>query len=235
VEPRPFLFSGEQRPLIQLVDSHVNGAGFCAWLGGSRAGEAPPVLGILASVLDVLAKRWSTQGHADDCQEACYSCVKTYENQNLHGLLDWRLGLSYWRAFCEPRWSCGLDGDFSWGPLRDWPSHAEASARLTLSLWGGDTENDLICSGRENGLKLIAFRLPMKGPVKRPWVVVRHPLWRSDLNDGVLADFRSELASTQGVQVLCWDTFNLYRRPGRCRQWMQLQASRRKPPKRQQS
>jgi DEAD/DEAH box helicase domain-containing protein len=235
VEPRPFLFSGEQRPLIQLVDSHVNGAGFCAWLGGSRDGEAPPVLGILASVLDGLAKRWSTQGHADDCQEACYSCVKTYENQNLHGLLDWRLGLAYWRAFCDPRWACGLDGDFSWGPLRDWPSQAQASARLTLSLWGGDPENDLICSARENGLQIVAFRLPMKGPVKRPWVVVRHPLWRSDLNDGVLADFRSELASTHGVQVLCWDTFNLYRRPGRCRQWMQLQASRRKPPKRHQS
>jgi hypothetical protein len=114
--------------------------------------------------------------------------VKTYENQNLHGLLDWRLGLSYWRAFCDPLWACGLDGDFSWGGLRDWPSQAEAAARLTLALWGGDPETDLICSERENGLRLVAFRLPMKGPVKLPWVVVRHPLWRSDLINGVLAD-----------------------------------------------
>jgi hypothetical protein len=53
--------------------------------------------------------------------------------------------------------------------------------------------------------------------------------------NGVLADFRSELAGMHGVQVLSWDTFNLHRRPGRCRQWMQLQASGRKPPKRQRN
>lgn len=235
VEPRPFLFSDEQRPLIQLVDSHVNGAGFCAWLGGSRDGETPPVVGILATVLDGLAERWSSPGHADDCQEACYSCVKTYENQNLHGLLDWRLGLAYWRAFTDPQWSCGLDGDFSWGPLRDWPAHAKVSASMTLALWGGDASHDLISSNRDNGLELIAFRLPMKGPVKRPWVVVRHPLWRSDLEQGALADFQVELAGTYGVPVLCWDTFNLHRRPGRCRQWMQLQAIGRRPPRRLRS
>ena len=229
VEPRPFLFEGEQRPLIQLVDAHVNGAGFCAWLGSPGSACSPPVISLLASEMEAFAEQWSDSSHGLECKEACYSCLKTYENQNLHGLLDWRLGLTYWRAFCDPSWSCGLDGDFSWGPLRDWQDQAEACARLTLNLWGGDSQEDLIRSSRRDGLRLLAFRLPMVGPVKRPWVIVRHPLWLSGLDQGVLAEFKEELSSGQpGVPVLIWDTFNLQRRPGRCRQWMQLQAGRRR-------
>ncbi|MFM7635993.1 MAG: hypothetical protein ACKO7Z_10550 [Cyanobacteriota bacterium] len=90
-------------------------------------------------------------------------------------------------------------------------------------------------SRRGEGLTLLAFRLPKLGALKRPWVVVRHPLWRSDLQHGVLADFQAELGSRHSVPVLCWDTFNLQRRPGRCRQWMQSQGRPRRSPPRQRA
>lgn len=225
VEPRPILRKGLELPLIQLVDSHVNGAGFCAWLGISEAGKTPPVLEIIQQALQERPEAWGAEPHRSQCQDACYSCVKTYENQNLHGLLDWRLGLAYLRAFSDPSWSCGLDGDFSWPALRDWPDFARQSALMHLRLWGGDPTVDLIESRRCNGLNLLAFRLPMRLNKNRSWVIVRHPLWRPDQASGVLADFRQELAVTSANgKVIAWDTFNLTRRPGRTRQWMTHQG-----------
>ena len=228
VEPRPFRLKGhEERPLIQLVDSHVNGAGFCAWLGTAEAGKTPPVIEIINTALKERGEAWGSEPHRSQCQDACYSCVKTYENQNLHGLLDWRLGLAYLRAFSDPTWACGLDGDFSSPVLSDWPDHARQAAEMTLRLWGGDVENDLIVSSRSNGLQLIAFRLPMSIQTSRPLVIVRHPLWHPETEAGALAEFRKELeANSAGTRVLCWDTFNLTRRPGRTRQWMTRQGGR---------
>jgi DEAD/DEAH box helicase domain-containing protein len=59
------------------------------------------------------------------------------------------------------------------------------------------------------------------------WVIVRHPLWRWGLDRGVLAEFEAELLDRDPQQkVVCWDTFNLSRRPGRSRQWMAAQGAR---------
>lgn len=228
VEPRPIFRKVQELPLIQLVDSHVNGAGFCSWLGTSEAGKTPPVLEIIQKALNERPQAWGEEPHRSQCQDACYSCVKTFENQNLHGLLDWRLGLNYLRAFSDPNWTCGLDGDFSDPALRDWPDLAKETAVLTLRLWGGDAEADLVESTRRDGLKLIAFRLPVKRQKKRPWVIVRHPLWRPDQATGVLAEFKEELANgSPDTKVIAWDTFNLTHRPGRTHQWMTAQG--RKP------
>ncbi|MEY4872068.1 MAG: hypothetical protein RLZZ563_1398, partial [Pseudomonadota bacterium] len=129
-------------------------------------------------------------------------------------------------------WLCGLDGDFSWGPLRDWPDQAERAARLSLQLWGG-SDGDLIRSEQTQGLKLVAFRMPMGAGPFRPWVMVRHPLWRWGLDEGPLAAFAAELRDANpDASVLCWDTFNLTRRPGRTRQWIAAQGARRRPRRR---
>lgn len=236
VEPRPFAMDGERLPLIQIVDAHVNGAGFSAWLGDDRQG-VPPILKHIRHCL-ATAKRdqssrddipealaWSEEKHRQECQDSCYSCLKTYENQTVHGLLDWRLALCYLRAFVQPQWSCGLDGDYSWAPLNDWPEQAEQVARLNLRLWGGDPREDLVRSSSRS--ELLAFRLTTSTPASKPWVIVRHPLWRWGLDQGVLAEFEAELLERDPQQkVVCWDTFNLSRRPGRSRQWMAAQGAR---------
>ncbi|MFM7314630.1 MAG: helicase-related protein [Cyanobium sp.] len=237
VEPRPFAVDGNRLPLIQIVDAHVNGVGFSAWLGDERQG-LPPILEHICQCLatedrersgfenmpDALA--WSDEKHRQGCQDSCYSCLKTYENQTVHGLLDWRLALCYLRAFVQPQWACGLDGDYSWKPLRDWPEQAERVARLNLRLCGGDQEDLVRSSSRPD---LVAFRLTTTTPNSKPWVIVRHPLWRWGFDYGVLADFEAELKAREPDQtVICWDTFNLIRRPGRTQQWMRAQAAKRR-------
>jgi hypothetical protein len=225
VEPRPFGTGKALLPLIQIVDAHVNGAGFSAYLGEGRRSE-PPILQYIEQCLLNEAEEWSQAPHQGNCLDSCYDCLKTYENQYFHGLLDWRLALTYLRAFVQPSWLCGLDGDFSWGPLRDWPEYAERAALLNLELWGG-SKTDILRSAQTSGLELVAFRLPASGRPQRPWVIVRHPLWRWGLGSGPLADFAAELQErSPGESVLCWDTFNLTRRPGRTRQWMASQGAR---------
>lgn len=45
VEPRPFGTGEALLPLIQIVDAHVNGAGFSAYLGeGRRSGASDPAV-----------------------------------------------------------------------------------------------------------------------------------------------------------------------------------------------
>jgi hypothetical protein len=125
----------------------------------------------------------------------------------------------------QPQWNCGLDGDFSWAPLCDWPEQAKQVARINLRLWGGDPREDLVQSSSRNDL--VAFRLSTSNPISKPWVFVRHPLWRWGLDRGVLAEFEAELLERDLQQkVVCWDSFNLNRRPGRNRQWMAAQGAR---------
>lgn len=227
VEPRPFGSDGALRPLLQIVDAHINGAGFCSYLGEARQG-IPPILKFIEACLQQEASDWSHTEHARTCQESCYECLKTYENQYFHGLLDWRLALIYLRAIVQPKWSCGLDGDFSWGPLQDWPEQAQQAARLHLRLWGGK-EQDLIRFQLRKGPELVAFPLPVQARTREAVVIVRHPLWLWGHEKGPLEAFKEALhQENPSRKVLCWDTFNLTRRPGRTYQWMRAQAAKRR-------
>ena len=116
---------------------------------------------------------------------------------------------------------------YSWAPLSDWPEQAERVAQLNLRLWGGNSIEDLVHFSKRSDL--LAFRLHTSNVASKPWVIVRHPLWRWGLNQGVLADFEAELLDRDPQQkVVCWDTFNLSRRPGRSRQWMSAQGARKR-------
>ncbi|MCY4332745.1 MAG: DEAD/DEAH box helicase [Cyanobacteria bacterium MAG CAR1_bin_15] len=226
VEPRLFRHQEKEKlPMLQIVDEHVNGAGFSDWLGH---GDLPPILKVLSDILNNQAEEWATENHQSKCQEACYRCLKSYDNQNLHGLLDWRLGLAYLRSFTDSSWQCGLDGDFSWSPLQQWPETALRLREDTLKLWNEDkSDNRKEYPIPNSSDKIYAFRLGSR----RPWVIIRHPLWRWGLNEGLLTEFASSLDPEYQTKknVLCWDTFNLSRRPGRTRQWMGQQQPRRQP------
>ena len=226
VEPRLFKQGDKKFPLIQIVDEHVNGAGFSDWLGG---GDQPPILKLLRDILTKPFQEWTKSDHERNCQEACYRCLKTYDNQNLHGLLDWRLGLAYLRAFTDPDWMCGLDGDFDWEPLAKWPELSKRIRNDTLTLWNANENGNKKEYSPLDGLDIYAFKFSQK----HPWVIIRHPLWRWGLDEGPLHEFARTLDSNYRERgtVLCWDTFNLSRRPGRTKQWMESQKlqQRRRP------
>ncbi|WP_192180327.1 hypothetical protein [Mesorhizobium amorphae] len=157
-------------PYIQISDALPNGSGFCRHLlGDSRI----PVSDLLASVLDDAAQ-WprntvSDEHHMNVCGSSCYKCLQRYNNRNFHGLLDWRLGLSYLRAFVDPNYECGFDGKYEDFEISDWSSNAHRLAKETRTFIPG---NRISCvDGRAD---IPTFSLDDR---HSRWGAVVHPLW----------------------------------------------------------
>jgi hypothetical protein len=126
LEPRlGFNLQGTEVPVLQFADRLVNGSG----LSTSLAEIDPVSSGVLLSKLigEVLndfntypLKDWDSKNHRNECTQSCYKCLHRYSNQPFHGLLDWRLGLSFIRALSQADFVAGANGDFSTPELADW-------------------------------------------------------------------------------------------------------------------
>ena len=113
-----------------------------------------------------------------------------------HGLLDWRLGISFLRILHSPAFTCALDGDFSLPDLEGW---LDLAVRLRDSFC-----RSFPTTPRDYG--------PLPGlEVGGKQVILVHPLWDLTNASGLLAE--AKLACTQG-EVRTLDTFNLLRRQG---------------------
>ena len=120
--------------------------------------------------------------HRRVCDQACYQCLHRYGNQMYHGLLDWRLGLSFLETLRDSTHLCGLDGDFSSPGLTDWRNLAGQYAGEMVRLGGRG-------SVRQVG-GLSAFSLDEAG---QNWALVVHPLWDCEQLPGVVRHAYDEL------------------------------------------
>jgi hypothetical protein len=157
-------------PYIQISDSLPNGSGFCRHLLGD---STIPVSDLIAGILDD-AEQWPRNTVSDDhhmhvCGSSCYKCLQRYNNRNFHGLLDWRLGLSYLRAFMNPAYECGFDGKYDEFEIEDWSENAHSLARDTSTFIPG---NRISCIDRREDIPMFS----LDGNQSR-WGVVVHPLW----------------------------------------------------------
>lgn len=223
LEPRSF----KGRPLLQITDELVNGAGFCRILSESTA-SSPKIMTYIQSMLSDRHKYPLEQvlaaDHAD-CDTACYRCLLRYGNQHYHGLLDWRLGLTYLRAMVDPNFVCGLDGDFGTPGLTGFKASALRLAEEITERFGGEVRS--FADGQ-----VPAFRVRTKGKKMSPWVLVAHPLWnwKSDtepMAGPLLAQAKEEATDPETGLTLCWDTFNLERRQVQVREWIKDELLRR--------
>jgi hypothetical protein len=162
--------SGERLPYLQISDALPNGSGFCRHLLG---GSTIPVSTLIGSILDE-ETAWprtdvADADHMKRCGASCYRCLQRYNNRNFHGLLDWRLGLSYLRAMVDPCYECGIDGNYGYFELSDWQESARELALQTKTFIPGNTVSNL--GGRPD---IPIFSL---NEGNSRWGVVVHPLW----------------------------------------------------------
>jgi DEAD/DEAH box helicase domain-containing protein len=207
IDPRVYMADGAPVPVLQITDHLVNGAGFCERLSEKDAGGMAYVARMIRSAVSDAAAfplkdyRGVKDGvnHANQCGESCYLCLQRYGNQSYHGLLDWRLGLSFLEALNDPGFSCGLDGNFDASPsLMDWPMLAKTYATALVNNYR--TDGEVIEIG-----KLTAFRLDRK---QNRWALVVHPLWDIDNPTGIFAEAIRKIGSPAEFA----DTFELSRR-----------------------
>ena len=120
------------KPILQIADTLVNGAGFCRRLteiGKSEALIVELIKSMLNDLEDPLVSTFFEKMHRKECSRSCYRCIQRYGNRGYHGLLDWRLGLSFLRCLLDAEHRVGLDGNFEQYPeLKDWPFLARQAA-----------------------------------------------------------------------------------------------------------
>ncbi len=59
----------------------------------------------------------TSASHMDECDSSCYDCLRDYGNQELHSILNWRLGLDIARISEDKSFVPSLDSEY-WTPLR---------------------------------------------------------------------------------------------------------------------
>lgn len=79
--------AGEPTARVFLADSLDNGAGYAVEIARSGNFEA-----LLRSTRETLRSMFEADGHSG-CSTSCPDCLRSWDNQRLHGVLDWRLAL----------------------------------------------------------------------------------------------------------------------------------------------
>lgn len=83
---QPRVVQGHQTALAYLSDTLQNGAGYAVEIGRHHVHD------VLDGVASGMAEVWGQGSHAD-CDSACPDCLRSWDNQRLHGRLDWRLAV----------------------------------------------------------------------------------------------------------------------------------------------
>ncbi|MGO1316273.1 MAG: DUF1998 domain-containing protein [Cellulomonadaceae bacterium] len=83
---QPRRFDDTRTAAVYIADALENGAGYAAELAGMR------IDAVITQLVDVVGARWSDVAH-QECDSSCPDCLRSWDNRNLHPLLDWRLAL----------------------------------------------------------------------------------------------------------------------------------------------
>ena len=89
--------NGQKIGEIIVSDRLANGAGFTKWIENNWPRLLETVTGAGGLKENFVADLMS-HSHKTNCDSSCYDCLRNYRNMSYHGLLDWRLGISLFRA-----------------------------------------------------------------------------------------------------------------------------------------
>lgn len=191
------IIAGQKRVADMILSDRLpNGAGFVRWAYDN-------FLKILKESC-FPSKEGSYSGSIQKenhhrCDSACYDCLKVYRNMTYHGILDWRLALSYLKILLDANYRAGLNGVFNSPELKNWQETAEILRNHFVSYF----KYEIVRWGQLPGFIAGSRRF-----------IIIHPLWDTVRPSGILAEAIAEAGGEADGFI---DTFNLLRRPGWCR------------------
>lgn len=150
---------------VFFVESLENGAGYCNYLSGKKYPDVPEkaIINPLVEGGEVYSQLTS-KDHSEGCTSSCYDCIRDYSNQNVHPLLDWRLGLDLATLSKDSRAKI----DFS---VPYWHDFVFGTIKNMLSKNGYDTQ---INAGTIVGVDPYGEKF-----------FVSHPLWSDKYNNTI--------------------------------------------------
>jgi DEAD/DEAH box helicase domain-containing protein len=156
--------NGEPTARVFLADSLDNGAGYAVEIAKPSHFEA-----LLKRTREALRKVFESADHAN-CSTSCPDCLRSWDNQRLHGVIDWRLALDM-LDLCA-----GQELELS-----RWFSRIPELKAVARSI---GSEIDVVKAG-SLGVPVVIM------PDSKIGVIVGHPLW---FRDGTGEDPRQALA-----------------------------------------
>ncbi|WP_456282165.1 DEAD/DEAH box helicase [Cupriavidus sp. JZ107] len=201
---------------LYLADDHPNGAGLVEWASRNWA-----------ALLDGCIS--ASGNHArlglmvrEECRRAVVSkevwrspdiLLRGYRNRQLHGLIEWRLGLELLRVMHDPGFMPGRDRFFEdWDVgLSGWGAQASALADVYCSAYEKGTSARKHGPGDVHGWTALGG---VAGQESTILYLVSHPLWAAAVTDsGPINPELVAWASTVGATAIYLvDSFNLSRR-----------------------
>ena len=85
---QPMRIGDEITARLFLADALENGAGYATFIGRTRE-----LLSTIELIDGPLRERFESDQHARYCDASCPNCMRSYNNRQLHSILDWRLAL----------------------------------------------------------------------------------------------------------------------------------------------
>jgi DEAD/DEAH box helicase domain-containing protein len=188
-------------PEILFSDTLPNGSGFIQKLNDKLSYYIQKILDVNSD--SKFVKDLITEEHQQECKTACPKCLKVYNNMNFHGLLDWRLGMSYLRLLLNSKYNAGLDNNWKDIEVLNWKDNAKDMSKILKHYFLNGVYNEI------KGFSYIT--------TNNKKIVMTHPLW----------DIQSDIFKQQGWlnnisnnpdDLLFMDTYNIHRRAGWCYQ-----------------
>lgn len=200
---------------IILADEQINGSGFVVDLFENFDEYVNRIL----NTQDDFFEKMLSESHRTTCESTCYECLSNYSNMPYHGLLDWRLGITLLRIMTDENYKVGLDGNFDYPELKDWPSMAHNLLNdLNKSFYSGQYQIGQI--------KNISY---LKSADDK-YLFAIHPLWETALphaqgdysnrKNRILAEICHRDLHIDFNEIATIDTFNLVRRLAACESYL---------------
>jgi hypothetical protein len=139
--------------------------------------------------------------------------LRGFRNRQLHGLIDWRLGLELLRVMQDPAFMPGRDQFFEgWDlGLASWGEQASALADTYCEAYEKGTATRVDGPGNVHGWTSVEL---VAGGERKVLYLVSHPLWAATVTaSGPIGSSVVDWARTLGATTICLlDSFNLSRR-----------------------
>ena len=98
-----------RKPEVFFVEKLDNGAGYCNYLTSDNIINDAIVKPLIKDGQEY--KKLVTEDHLK-CSSSCYDCIRDYSNQNIHNIIDWRLGLDIASLSSNSNTEIGFDVEY---------------------------------------------------------------------------------------------------------------------------
>lgn len=200
---------------LYLADEHPNGAGLVDWASRHWADllqgciEATGPLATLGRMIREECKRSSTTGQIWRSPDVL---LRGFRNRQLHGLIDWRLGIELLHVMRDPSFMPGRDPLVeAWNVGQEsWDAHASRLAETYCMAYERGSFSHLTGGMGVHGWMSNDGSLPND----RTLFVVSHPLWSQKILDAhtIGPAIRQLAIANNASRIRLVDSFNLSRR-----------------------